>query len=616
MKVVRGFVLLLLFSGIVVSAACTGNSGGKTMPAAVGGSGGIAPEQTASVSFTLKVPRETSSAKKAAFGRVAPQYISANTLSLSFLLNTVNGSTPIPTPTIVVFNVTATSSGCSVDGANPGNFTCTFTQKLPVGSDNATITTYEANNATGNVLSQTTTTFTVMAGVANNLNITLGANPNALTVTGPSASSFVSGSLGAGYTIVGAGPQSFTVGLTDPSGATIVGPGNPTISVTSANTAAVNPTNVTSSGFSLSNPGYAGSAVQVTVKASPAANSGFSPLSTSFNVSQTPLVAIAFYQSGAGQVQLFTPGSGTSLVSFNSTPITSGAADSYAVAFGLNGYLAVGNAAGSGLQESASLYNPTAQASAAPAPLATTASGAVPSGPGNVQSISVYTDGTVATSNNSGISDQLTLYAGGNLSSGTPLTMPSPSAAGYGGKQVVFLPNGTTLVALISGSNAGAVAMVPAGATSCASCSLVTTGVSEPEALTVDTSGNFYVSNYAGGGATSGTITKYNEAGVLQGTVASSLDKPFTLAVSPDGNYASYASGASDNIVTIVSTGSTWTSLCTTTLTGAMRGMAWLPDDTLIASSTGTVGRYNTSCSGTTITIPGSTQGSVAAVSP
>ncbi len=71
---------------------------------------------------------------------------------------------------------------------------------LPPGNDSLTVTT---DDASGNVLSQQTTTFPIMAGQANTPSIVLDANTGSITVTPPATGVTLSGSGCPGSTISG-----------------------------------------------------------------------------------------------------------------------------------------------------------------------------------------------------------------------------------------------------------------------------------------------------------------------------------------------------------------------------------------------------------------------------
>ncbi len=256
-----------------------------------------------------------------------------------------------------------TGGGCTTDTNNSGNYVCTLNAQFPPGSDTVSLTTYDGLNATGNVLSEGTATVTITAGTANALSLTLDANVGGATIGAPS-NAFVDGSVDTGFSVVGAAPQSFTLSLTDPSGAKIVEPGLPVANVTSGDSTFTVSTQ--SGGFTLHAVDFATSSARISISATPPPGSALSAYSKQFNVTQTPLIAVAFYPEGsAGEVDLYTPGSDTSLVAFGNT-IDSGLNSPHDVAFDGSGNLFLEDD-----QRPLLKYTPSDQADTVPMPSAT-----------------------------------------------------------------------------------------------------------------------------------------------------------------------------------------------------------------------------------------------------
>jgi hypothetical protein len=136
-------------------------------------------------------------------------YVSPNTQSVVIQqLDTTSSHNPVGSPETV--NVTSTSNGCttSVSGT-----TCSITYPAPAGTFDFSVKTYDATNGTGNLLSENTlTTFTVIAGVANTISVTL--NGVLASVSTPSG---LAGTLSA--------LQGLNFTPKDASGAAIIGPG-------------------------------------------------------------------------------------------------------------------------------------------------------------------------------------------------------------------------------------------------------------------------------------------------------------------------------------------------------------------------------------------------------
>jgi hypothetical protein len=108
---------------------------------------------------------------------------------------------------------------------------------VPPGDDTFTITTYDAQNGGGNVVSTASATFTITPGTANNNAITLNGVPATLTISGVPA-----GTAGTAF----GSAQAFTVTVKDADGNTIVG--TYANAVTLADSDASGATSVTTSG--------------------------------------------------------------------------------------------------------------------------------------------------------------------------------------------------------------------------------------------------------------------------------------------------------------------------------------------------------------------------------
>ncbi|HEY0381485.1 MAG TPA: hypothetical protein VGC72_04750 [Candidatus Elarobacter sp.] len=186
------------FSALVLLAAC-GGGGGGAVPGG-GGGGGSPPVPTApppaqaSVTFTLLVPRGTSS------GPRLPKYVSSATQSIRLR---INGGTPF------VMNVATGAQGCTT--VTQG-LQCTVTTTAPVGTATIFAELFGQPGAGGAALSQGTTTATIVAGT-NNI---------ALTLNGVVAKVVIS--------LANTAPQQgtpatipLTVTMLDAAGATIIG---------------------------------------------------------------------------------------------------------------------------------------------------------------------------------------------------------------------------------------------------------------------------------------------------------------------------------------------------------------------------------------------------------
>ena len=166
-------IRLFAIACALVLNACSG-SGGALSPATSthGTSTSTSPGSTAPAAaklvptnFTFVLPKTaTSSARR-------PQYVTANIQSVTITLNTVNGAAP-PSglTTSVTTNMTTSSCPCSVPGP-----------PVPPGTDNFTLTTFDAQNAGGAVVSVGSPTYVIAVGVANLNTVTLDGVPASVT---------------------------------------------------------------------------------------------------------------------------------------------------------------------------------------------------------------------------------------------------------------------------------------------------------------------------------------------------------------------------------------------------------------------------------------------------
>src|ERR1700692_179270 len=159
---------LISLAGAFALSACAGGGGEPLaqtpQPQPGGYSGPLYPPQ-----FTIRIPAPSSVGRK-------PQYVTANILSIQIVLNTVNGAAP---PSGLVLSVTTNiapgscASGCTISGPSS-----------PPGSDNFTLTTFDATNAGGEGISTATTTLTIAQGAPNSNTITLLGIPHSFTLSG------------------------------------------------------------------------------------------------------------------------------------------------------------------------------------------------------------------------------------------------------------------------------------------------------------------------------------------------------------------------------------------------------------------------------------------------
>ncbi len=211
--------------------------------------------------------------------------------SVSILVLEVGG-VPVA-DTAATTNVTPGTAPCST--VTSGDYTCTISVTLPIGTDNVQIGTYDAINAGGNLISQTIYSATVVEGHANAFGssatpITLDANPGTISVVG------LSGPTGTypNFTVNGTGSATFTVSVVDAHGTAFGSqPGQPTMTHAAATgtgaSASVSGTTLTLT------PPSTGTSTNVVVDADPAGakivsttlSSSPAASATSFTVSST-----------------------------------------------------------------------------------------------------------------------------------------------------------------------------------------------------------------------------------------------------------------------------------------------------------------------------------------
>ncbi len=185
----KRFHVTIVTAALALSA-CGGGTppggGAGTVPNAVapafGSSQASQPEIDASnkhrafvkTAFFLTVPKHRH--KHHERGGMHPGYISAGSASIVIsLLAVAGGASPPPgLLTQTTTNLTNCSSGCTVYGP-----------AVPVGQDQLELQIFDAQNGTGNVLSEQDQTFTISPGVQNNLSVVLEGVPASFTLGVP-----------------------------------------------------------------------------------------------------------------------------------------------------------------------------------------------------------------------------------------------------------------------------------------------------------------------------------------------------------------------------------------------------------------------------------------------
>jgi DNA-binding beta-propeller fold protein YncE len=266
---------------VVLLAGCSG--GHSSLPPAVPDAAQPRPSSAPNVKprLVITIPKKTSSASK------RPTYISPATQSATIVVD--QGVTAVLNETA---NLTPTSSGCTSTLAST---VCTLTLALAPGSYTLTLTTYDGSNGSGNVLSAAQSVpFTIVAGQANTIAVTLGGVP--VSIAFLSGSGALTGSAQAGYQLdYGATGVNLSVFGVDADGNLILGAGAPTVSVTSSSTQVrvTGPSTASPNLIQLASNAQTSPAV-LTATVTPTAASGASALSdtVTINVPTAPTLYV------------------------------------------------------------------------------------------------------------------------------------------------------------------------------------------------------------------------------------------------------------------------------------------------------------------------------------
>ncbi len=235
------------------------------------------------VTIKIDVPKNGNAATR------TPQYVSQATTQM-----VVNVQTGCPGNCVSVSGypttaaLTPTSGGCTSTLANTF---CQLSLSLAPGNYTVTLTAQDASNT---VLSAAhSIPFTVLAGTNNVLSLTLGGIPTSVVLV-PNAASALSGNNASGYTLSNCeSPQNVSVLATDADGNYILGPGAPSVSLTSSsgNVLITDAGSAAPNAFSLNCLAVNGVPTPLTATVIPAAASGATTLTA--NVSLTPFHSIA-----------------------------------------------------------------------------------------------------------------------------------------------------------------------------------------------------------------------------------------------------------------------------------------------------------------------------------
>ncbi len=196
---------------IAALTACSGHSGGGIVPSANGPGPGATPQ--APVAFSIRIPLAGTG--------VRAQHVSSATLGVG--ITTYAQSDGGHTTAIGYFgnDVSPTSPACTT---GPVFRVCTIQAAAPAGADEMVVATYDqAPNGSGvfantaKLLDTGKVDFTVLAGRANSISVTLGGVPAQIAVAIDNPNAIFDATLYAGM------PYNVEVSAQDASGATIIG---------------------------------------------------------------------------------------------------------------------------------------------------------------------------------------------------------------------------------------------------------------------------------------------------------------------------------------------------------------------------------------------------------
>jgi len=219
-----------------------------------------------------------------------PQYVSSATQSVVITIAQLNGSTYTGSPASFAVNLTTSSPNCS---GSP--LACTLSVSSPVGSVTFSVATYDAQQPStsptpaGNLLSAASLTLNVTTGGSNAASLVLGGVPASISatpsgaVTTPNGPNMLIGGV-LNLAMYGASAQLLALNALDASGETIIGQGAPVLSL-STTSSAVSISSVSPNMFAIqpatsgTPPTLTPNGLTLTATATPAQNSGASPLS-------------------------------------------------------------------------------------------------------------------------------------------------------------------------------------------------------------------------------------------------------------------------------------------------------------------------------------------------
>jgi hypothetical protein len=548
--------LLITALTCVALAACGGGNSSSTPPVAKAASAGVG-----RVTFSILVPAGTTPAAAAR----RPAYISPATRSVSFQIGT-------GTPQVIA--LTPGSAACPASGG--GGYTCTATANVTAGAAQLTVATYASTDGSGPALSANTMAITIVADQSNPVNLTLNgiaasflamATPGSVTEGTPSSVSVTWTALDAsGNTIIGPGSIVNASGAVVSPSLTVSDTADFSVGAPTANAWAVAYDGaVTTSpvSFTVSNAGVGSATATALVTAIGqrlfVANSGVNDSVSVYDPPYTGAATVITNGMGTGQApfyiaanaafDVFVPNGSLNNVTMYAPPYTGAPTATIAVSDPRDVVVDAGGnlfvSSGSEIQEFAPPYtgaaiatldasddlfvqndgNDTVSVYAPPY----TAAPAVISAPGCVPQCFEQVGGGLAvipgTSEIVFTNDaySTTAYSSPYLG-GPSITIPNAPSTGAWG--IAIDPSGDMFIAYTASSSVAEFKPPYAGASV-----TVTMGVDQPRGVSLDRSGNLFVSNI------NSTVTEYappyTGAPVTINTVSTGGTYPYSTALSP-----------------------------------------------------------------------------------
>ncbi len=451
----KGLAFALLSA---VLSACAGHAQSQ-IPASARSA--VSGKTTASLKIVIPKGKATSATRR------APRYLSPATQSMTVLVTQHTGGATVVDETV---GLTPTSAGCASTLASTN---CTLELPLAPGTYDLTLSTYDGYDAThgtaaGSELSSGQTFgFTVVAGQANSISVTLSGIPVAISVW--SNAKGVRGTQTSGFTEYATLAQRFSVAALDADQNLIVGPGAPTFTIAASSGSVftiTNPTTTSPNSFSLTGSGNSGQTESFTATAAYSdgtCSAGGAVCGTTFSV--TNLVQTLFVSNSTGNsITVYAGPYGTPTATVTNTvnapqAIATDASGDLFVAENSIAYVAI-------------YASPYTGSPSFAGPNGVYATQSVLIGPGNA----LFADGGVHAF---AVGPPYTQAPTTITDSGSGQKQPSLDASGN-----LFIPNqnNNTVVEYAPPYNAGPV-------------TTISSGVAEPQQTLVDPTGNLFVLN-------------------------------------------------------------------------------------------------------------------------